>query len=80
MWCGRRMLQIPWASRVNNGEVLMKINENYQVIKIMEDKRNRLRHSDWWTKLTEGTMEAKMKERIPRREFMTDIKYDGVQQ
>ena len=64
MWVWRRMLKISWAEKVSNEEVLMKEEEQHNVLNIIGRRKHNwighiLRHDGLPKTILEGRMEGK---------------------
>ena len=62
MWCWRRLEKISWTDRVRNGEVLLTVKEQRNILhEISKRKANRIGHILCRNCLLQGVIEGKIK-------------------
>jgi len=67
MWIWRRMEKISWLDKVTNEEVLMRVNEDRQILNSLWQRKHRLighvlRHGRLLQEIIEGRMKGKPQE------------------
>ena len=83
MWCWRRMEKISWTDHVKNEEVLLRVNEQRNILhEIRKWKANRIGHILRRNCLLKQVIEGKIKEQIEmtrrrgkrRKKLLDDLK------
>jgi hypothetical protein len=77
MWCWRRMEKISWIDHVRNGEVLLRVNEQRNILREIRKRKANCRNCLLKQVIegkTKGEMEVTRRRGIRRKKLLDDLK------
>jgi len=80
MWCWRRMEKISWTNHVRNEEVLLRVNEQRNILHEIRKRKTNwighiLRRNCLLKQAIEGKIKGEMEVTRRRRKLLDDLKY-----
>ena len=79
LWCWRRLLRVPWTTRISNQSILKEINPEYSLEELMlKLKCPYFGHLMWIINSLEKTVMLGKIEGMRRRELQRILELDGI--